>query len=140
LTLAVLGLGAAGIGAGIAASGTGESPVLVETEGRPGGLMQTDEVDGFRFDRTGHFLHFRGGMLSNRLRTAGVPLDRIERKSAVVLGRRLVPYPIQYNLWAVGSADLAAASLSDLDGVRPAESGAGSLGELLASTWGRTLF
>jgi protoporphyrinogen oxidase len=140
MTLAVLGVGAAGIGAGLAASGAGESPVLVEAAGRPGGLMQTDEVEGFRFDRTGHFLHFRGGMLSTRLRMAGVPLDRIERKSAVVLGDRLVPYPIQYNLWAVGSGDVAAAALADLDGVQPPGSGAGSLGELLVSTWGRTLF
>ena len=52
----VLGAGLAGISAALALGGGYR---LLEREARPGGLCRTDVRDGFSFDATGHWLHFR---------------------------------------------------------------------------------
>jgi protoporphyrinogen oxidase len=140
LTVVVLGAGIAGIGAGLALAETGRDFHLREAEDDPGGLVRTDESAGFLFDHTGHFLHFKGEMLQDLVRRTTVPLDRHERQSAVLVERTLVPYPIQYNLWALASSRLADAAVDELrHPVEPAEP-TDSLADLLLSSWGPTLY
>lgn len=139
MTVLVLGAGIAGVGAGLALTEEGRDAVLLELEDGPGGLMRTDEVDGFSFDRTGHFLHFKRDLLNGRLDGAGVSLDCIERRSAVLVGDTVVPYPIQYNLWALGD-ERARAALAELEDESGLADLPDTLAELLLSSWGQTLY
>ena len=136
----ILGAGIAGLGAGLALAETGSDFTMLELEDGPGGLVRTDEVDGFRFDRTGHFLHFKGDLLWQQLQETGVPFDRIERKSAVLVGQAVVPYPIQYNLWALDSPELAQASLAELTGDGHPDEPPETFADLMLRSWGRTLY
>ena len=52
----ILGAGLAGLSA---AYHLKREHVLLEKESRPGGLVRTESQNGFHFDYTGHFLHFR---------------------------------------------------------------------------------
>ena len=136
----IVGAGVAGLGAGAAARERGLDFQVVEAANRPGGLVQTDELEGFRFDRTAHVLHFRRRRLEQRFRRLGVALRPIKRRAAVVVDRHLVPYPLQYNLWALGNSDLAASLLRDLTrAVATRSSERGSFADLLRSRWGKGL-
>jgi protoporphyrinogen oxidase len=139
VTVLVLGAGIAGVGAGLALTEAGGDAVLLELEDGPGGLMRTDEVDGFAFDRTGHFLHFKRDLLNGRLESAGVALDCIERQSAVLVGDTVVPYPIQYNLWALGQ-ERANAAVAELEASGGLADLPDTLAELLLPSWGATLY
>ena len=136
----ILGAGIAGLGAALALAETGSDFTMLELEDGPGGLVRTDEVDGFRFDRTGHFLHFKGDLLWQQLQETGVPFDRIERKSAVLVGEAVVPYPIQYNLWALDSPELAQASLAELTGDGHPDGPPETFADLMLRSWGKTLY
>ncbi len=140
MTVVILGAGIAGVGAGLALAETRRDFVLLEAEEGPGGLVRTDEIAGFKFDRTGHFLHFKGDLLLDRLQGTAVSLDRIERQSAVLVGHAVVPYPIQYNLWALGSSRLAKAAVDELAAIGKPIDPQGSLADLLLSSWGPTLY
>lgn len=141
MSVVIVGAGIAGIGAGLALSEAQREFLVLEAESGPGGLLRTDEVARFKFDRTGHFLHFKGDLLPNGLERTGIPLDCIERRSAVLVGDKIVPYPIQYNLWALDSSPVAKAAVDELrvkgdESVEPP----GSLAELLLTSWGPTLY
>jgi protoporphyrinogen oxidase len=75
---------------------------VVEKELRPGGLAVTDEVRGFRFDRTGHLLHLRHphikrwilGLMGRRLRV-------INRQSRIWSHGVYTRYPFQSNTFGL---------------------------------------
>jgi protoporphyrinogen oxidase len=135
----IVGAGVAGLGAGLAAHERRLDFQLVEAAERPGGLVQTDELEGFYFDRTAHVLHLRLAPSRERFRRLGVPLRRISRRAAVVLRGELIPYPIQYNLWALRNRRLVASLLIELAAAgRPLRRPA-SFAELLGSRWGEGL-
>jgi protoporphyrinogen oxidase len=137
----IVGAGVAGLGAGLIARERGCEFQVVEAAERPGGLVQTDELDGFRFDRTAHVLHFRDSGVEQHFRRLGVGLDRIRRRAAVVLNNRVIPYPLQYNLWALGDSDLASSLVAELTFVAERPSVARcSFADVLLSTWGEGLF
>jgi protoporphyrinogen oxidase len=135
----VLGAGAAGLGSARALRQARRAYEVLEVSSVAGGLCQTDCVDGFSFERTGHVLHLRDRQLQRDFERI-VPLRRIERRSAVLVRDRQIPYPFQYNLWALGSAALARSALIEL---RRAASrrrhAAGSFADDLLETWGATL-
>ncbi len=99
------------IGAGLAGLSTafhlgGRCAVrLVEREDRPGGLVVTDEVRGFRFDRTGHLLHLRNPsirrwilpLMARRLRL-------VQRRSRIWSHGRYTLYPFQSNTYGLPPA------------------------------------
>lgn len=135
----VIGCGPAGLGAAISLREAGADMQVIDGADRPGGLAVTDRLDGYLLDRTGHFLHTRSDRFESVLRSAGVPLEKIRRRSAVVLDRDIVPFPIQYNLWATRQ-DVREAVMREISARRiSADVGEGSLGRALLQTWGPTL-
>jgi protoporphyrinogen oxidase len=132
----ILGAGVAGLGAGLELDELGAPFEVLERDDDPGGLTRTDVVDGFSFERTGHVLHFRLPHVEERFRATGVPLERIERRAAILLRDREVPYPFQYNLWALGSRRLARSVVADMRHAPPDGDGADSFAEHLLSLWG----
>lgn len=89
------------IGAGLAGLSTalhlGSEYVLLELGSRPGGLCVTDEVDGFRFDVTGHWLHMRDPGIRTRFGSL-TAMGEVERQSKIFMHDRLISYPFQSNL------------------------------------------
>jgi protoporphyrinogen oxidase len=132
----------AGIGAALRLRARGETCLVLEAASGPGGLAATDRVDGFLFDRTGHFFHFSRPDVRQRFLECGVPLQAHRRRAAIAIRGRIVPYPVQYNLWALGDSTLAR------DAVECATTAAArsesappprSFAEHLSRTWGETL-
>jgi protoporphyrinogen oxidase len=135
----IVGAGVAGLGAGFAAYERGLDFQLVEAAEHPGGLVQTDELEGFCFDRTAHVLHLRLSPSRERFRRLGVALRRTSRRAAVILHGELIPYPVQYNLWALRNPRLVASLLSELQAAGRPSGRPGSFAELLRSRWGEGL-
>jgi protoporphyrinogen oxidase len=73
--------------------------VLFEKEARLGGHARTDERDGYKFDKTGHWLHLRDPavkqMVSELLPGEMVP---IARRARIFSHGALTRYPFQANL------------------------------------------
>ena len=55
----ILGAGVAGLGAATALHAAGREVLVLEQSEAIGGLSRTDDIRGFLFDQTGHYLHFR---------------------------------------------------------------------------------
>lgn len=104
MTYLVIGAGIAGLGAACALRAADEAFVLLEGSDAAGGLARTDFVDGFSFDRTGHGLHFTNPGVQEKFENMGITFERIRRQAAVIVDNHVVPYPIQYNLWALDSS------------------------------------
>ena len=92
------------IGGGLAGMSTayhlGDTPHLVlERDQTPGGLCRTREMDGFRFDYTGHLLHLRDDR-AIRLVDEMLPdaFETVARKARVRLRGATLPFPFQANL------------------------------------------
>lgn len=137
----ILGAGAAGLGAGLTLHEAGHSFQILERDKQPGGLATTDDVDGFSYDRTGHVLHFRSPAVQRRIEALSVPLERIERRAAVLVQGREIPYPVQYNLRALESPAFVRSLLAGLEVAGNGETEPpSSFGELLRRRWGPPLF
>lgn len=138
----VIGAGMAGIGAADRLRARGKDWLVLEAASGPGGLAATDEVDGFLFDRTGHFFHFSHPGLRQRFERCGVPLETHRREAAIAVRGRVVPYPLQYNLWALADPALARDAVL---GAAAAQARARfapkprSFAEHLLDTWGEPL-
>ncbi len=72
---------------------------LFEAEARLGGHARTDEREGYRFDRTGHWLHLRDPQVQ-RMVDELLPgqMATVARKARIFSHGRLTRYPYQANL------------------------------------------
>jgi protoporphyrinogen oxidase len=72
---------------------------LFEAEARLGGHARTDERDGYRFDKTGHWLHLRDpavkGLVAELLPDQ---MATVARKARIFSHQTLTRYPFQANL------------------------------------------
>jgi len=96
----IIGAGLAGLSAGYHLKN--KDHIIVEAEGRVGGLCKSFSVDGFHFDCTGHLIHFRTNK-GRRIITELVK-DKIQehqRKSAIYLQGRYTDYPFQANTFGL---------------------------------------
>jgi len=94
--IAIIGAGLAGLSAAFHLSG--REFRIFEKEARPGGLVRTEERDGFRFDHAGHVLHFRDPRLRDWARELlGGNWREHERRAAIFSERVQTPYPFQVN-------------------------------------------
>jgi len=92
----VLGAGLTGLSA---AYHLGVPSLVIEREGKVGGLARTHNEDGFTFDCTGHLLHLRDPHVVS-LVEALLPrtFARHERRALVYSSGVFTPYPFQANL------------------------------------------
>lgn len=94
----VIGAGLSGLGAGMELKKMEVDFQIIESSDAPGGLAKTDVIDNFPFDYTGHYLHIKTETGYKELIEETTPFIKIKRESAVLIGQKIVPYPIQYNL------------------------------------------
>jgi protoporphyrinogen oxidase len=78
--------------------------VMFEREPILGGLAVTRERDGYRFDRTGHWLHLRDPGMKNLVAEA-LPgqMVQVERKARIFSHGATTLYPFQANLYGLPS-------------------------------------
>ena len=99
----ILGAGLAGLSTAYHLRRAGRRSVaLCEREARPGGLCRSESVDGFTFDRTGHFLHLRDPA-AKRLasRWLGDELATVTRSSWIFSHGVYTRYPFQTNTYGL---------------------------------------
>ncbi|MFW6108545.1 MAG: protoporphyrinogen/coproporphyrinogen oxidase, partial [bacterium] len=99
--IVILGAGLAGLSAAYHLRRGGCRQVaLYEREARPGGLCRSETVEGYTFDRTGHFLHLREpGMKRLVGRWLGDDLPEVVRRSSIFSHDGYTPYPFQTNTY-----------------------------------------
>jgi protoporphyrinogen oxidase len=94
------------VGAGIsglttaAAIGKGGSLVVLERDSEIGGYCKTVKRDGFTWDYSGHFFHFKHPEIEAwlRARMPGQDIRTIAKKSFITYGGRQIDFPFQKNI------------------------------------------
>jgi protoporphyrinogen oxidase len=98
----VLGAGLTGMSAAHHLRRAGIDHRIFEKANVPGGLATTYEIDGFRFDQTGHLLHLRDPeMRKLALELLGNDVLTIERRSVIFSHERFTRYPYQANTFGL---------------------------------------
>jgi protoporphyrinogen oxidase len=76
--------------------------LLLESQAELGGLVRTEEKQGFRFDRTGHWLHLRDPYISQWIKgQMGADLVQVQRIARIYSHGRMTRYPFQANLYGL---------------------------------------
>ena len=102
----VLGAGLTGMSAALELSARGVDYTLVEREAEAGGLAVTVEENAYRFDRTGHLLHFRDDAHRDRtLALLDEPPLELHRESLVYSNHVFTRYPYQCNTLGLPADD-----------------------------------
>ncbi len=138
LPILVLGCGVAGLAAARVFYANGARYRVFERQDGPGGLIRTDRLGDFLFDRAGHFLHPRSDTFRTVLAETGIRYRTFTRRSAVIIDDAIVPYPLQFNLWACERAFSSAVERELAEPSSAGRPGAG-LREHFLDTWGATL-
>ena len=93
------------IGAGISGAAfldwtQGQDVLVCEASNRVGGHCSTYKTDGFTWDKSGHFFHFRDPVLERQLieRVGAGEVVRLQKKSAIYWREALVDYPFQKHI------------------------------------------
>lgn len=76
--------------------------LMIEKASRPGGLLRTENIDGFLFDYTGHWLHLRDdrtrALVADLLPDA---MTTVTRKAAIYSNGVTTLFPFQANLFGL---------------------------------------
>lgn len=92
----VLGAGVAGLTMAREITQAGQSVILVERGGTPGGLARTFRCNGFSFDLGGHRFHSNNpDVVAWLRRLVGEDLLSVVRRSRIHLNSRFLDYPIR---------------------------------------------
>lgn len=99
--LVLLGAGLSGLSTALYRGG---DYLVLEREGRPGGLTRTEDIDGFLFNHTGHWLHLR----DDRIKALVADLlpggmVTVERRASIFSNGRFTRFPFQGNLHGLPS-------------------------------------
>jgi protoporphyrinogen oxidase len=97
--IVILGAGLAGLAAAGQLRRAGRNDLrVIERESRPGGLCRSEQVDGYTFDYTGHFLHFRRPEVQTWVTgLVGDNLQKVIRRAWIYSQGVYTPYPFQAN-------------------------------------------
>lgn len=102
-------IGGAGISglATAAAAGRGSDVLVIERDAEPGGYCKTVKQDGFVWDYSGHFFHFKHPEIEAWLkaRMPGQVVRTVQKKSSVSFAGRLVDFPFQKNIHQLPQQD-----------------------------------
>jgi protoporphyrinogen oxidase len=98
----ILGAGLSGLSTALHAGG---DYLVLERDGRAGGLTRTEDIDGFLFNHTGHWLHLRDDRVK-RLVAELLPgaMATVARRAEVFMAGGFTPYPFQSNLYGLPDA------------------------------------
>ena len=93
------------IGAGISGLATAaflkdKDLIILEADREIGGYCKTVKQDGFTWDYSGHFFHFKHPDIEAWLRTRmqGQEIRTVEKKSFIAYGKHLIDFPFQKNI------------------------------------------
>src|SRR5215469_17940809 len=104
----ILGAGVTGLATAAALSERGDEDYLVlEASGEIGGWCKTVKRDGFVWDYSGHFFHFKHPDIEAWLR-ARMPTQRIlvvSKKSFIAYRDRQIDFPFQKNIHQLPQED-----------------------------------
>ena len=97
--LIILGAGLSGLSTALHHGG---DYLVLEREGRVGGLTRTEDIDGFLFNHTGHWLHLRDDRVK-KLVADVLPggMATVVRQASVWMAGGMTPYPFQSNLFGL---------------------------------------
>jgi protoporphyrinogen oxidase len=136
----VVGAGMSGLGLACAyrARRPGARVVVLEREAEPGGYCRTVVQDGFVWDYSGHFFHFKRPEIEAwlRARMPGQEIRAVEKRSFIRYAGRDIDFPFQLHIHQLPLPDL----LECVVGLHFRPAGAGpprSFGELLERRFGR---
>src|SRR5688572_19524416 len=110
MSVAILGGGISGLVAARRLMERGVAVEVLEADSRPGGLCQSDTVDGYVMDRSGGHIVFSKSQEAMRYYHElfdDEPLVESERKTRILLRGRHVPYPFENGLDALAPEDRA---------------------------------
>ncbi len=115
----------------------GDDYLIVEAQDEIGGYCRTVERDGFVWDYSGHFFHFRHPEIEKDLvdRMDGQRVLRVERDSRIWYGDRFIDFPFQKNIHQLPEHEYAEC-VRDLED-RPSEGAGGSFEAMLYARYGR---
>ncbi len=110
--------------------------LIVEAEDEIGGYCRTIKRDGFVWDYSGHFFHFRHPEIERDLvdRMGGRRVLRIERDSRIWYANRFIDFPFQKNIHQLPEEEYEQCVRDLRD--RPEEKG-GNFKEMLYARYGR---
>lgn len=94
--LIILGAGLSGLSTALHHGG---DYLMLERDGRPGGLTRTEDIEGFLFNHTGHWLHLRDPRIQalvEELLPDG--MVTVQRRAAIYSNGVFTLYPFQANL------------------------------------------
>ncbi len=75
---------------------------VYEKQSRVGGLVRTEDKNGFKFDFAPHLLHLRSNYVKNLIfNTLGLQMDKHNRKAVIYCDERIIPYPFELNLYGL---------------------------------------
>lgn len=116
----IIGAGISGL-ATAAQLGRGASLAVLERDSEPGGYCKTVVQDGFTWDYSGHFFHFKHPDIEAwlRHRMPGQEIRSVQKKSFIRYGEKLVDFPFQKNIHQLPQADFIDC-LHDLYFAKPA--------------------
>jgi len=135
------------VGAGISGLATAaflkdKDTLVLEAEAEIGGYCRTVKQDGFVWDYSGHFFHFKHPSIEAwlRARMPGQDVRVITKRSSILHGGRMVEFPFQKNIHQLAQPDFIEC-LHDLyfanHGTAPRPSSFGSFKEMLYARFGR---
>ena len=139
----VIGAGVSGLGFAnwIGEKGSSGSVLVVEADDEPGGYCKTVEQDGFVWDYSGHFFHFRRPEIEAwlRERMPGEDVRTVRRVSKVRFAGQDIDFPFQKNIHQLPRQDFIEC-LTDLyfrDEAPGADVAPGSFLEMLYRRYGK---
>lgn len=102
----IVGAGISGL-ATAASIGRGANLLVLERDDEPGGYCKTVKKDGFVWDYSGHFFHFKHPDVEAWLkaRMPGQAVRTVAKKSFISFAKRMVDFPFQKNIHQLPQED-----------------------------------
>ncbi|HEY3819774.1 MAG TPA: FAD-dependent oxidoreductase [Polyangiaceae bacterium] len=104
----IIGAGITGLATAAALSDRNDADYLVlDADGEIGGWCKTVKKEGFTWDYSGHFFHFKHPDIEKWLRDRmpGQQIRVVDKKSFIAFGGRHVDFPFQKNIHQLPQAD-----------------------------------